>query len=211
MNYRLLFIFLLINIGFINLSHAQEKFTVGIGEEDSQAFRPNFKLVYTPFVGVKTPKGESTFSERQISSDIKNGYSYGVYLGMDIVDKFDSESFGLGVGLLFQEGQHDSDSDIYQLTTESFVGEINFYNTIYRSKKLDIIQQFSLGMGVIYFDYDENRENFSLGVGQLRYMLNLEFNKHFDLDFGGGLFVWSDIGDTQAYGGCIMIQLGYRF
>lgn len=211
MNHRVLFLYFLIFFIFFNCVQAQEKFTVGIGEEESQAFRPNFKLVYTPFVGVKTPKGESTFTEKQISSDIKNGYSYGAYLGIDIVDKFDSESFGLGVGILFQEGHHESDFDIYKLTTESFIGEINFYNTIYRSKKLDIIQQFSLGIGVIYFDYDENRENFSLGVGNLRYMLNLEFNKHFDLDFGGGLFVWSELGDTQAYGGCIMVQLGYRF
>lgn len=173
--------------------------------------RPSIKLFYTPLFGVKTPKGDSAFTERQISSDIENGNGYGLYFGMDIVDKFDSESFNIGFGLIFQETKHGSDLDIYELTADSFLFEVNFYNTFYRSHKLDIMQQFGFSGGAVLFNYDKNREDFASGMGALRYLINFEFYKHFDFDVGGGLFIWGQPGDTQAYGGFFMIQFGYRF
>ena len=173
--------------------------------------RANLKLFYMPLFSIITPKGKSVFQEKQISDDIKNGHGYGAYLGMDIVDKFDSETFNLGLGFLVQETQHDSDIDLYHLKVNSYLFEVNLYNTFYRSNKLDIVQQFGLSAGAVLFDYDKNRDNFTSGMGAARYLVNLEFNKHWDVDIGGGLFVWGQPGETQGYGGFFMIQLGCHF
>jgi hypothetical protein len=146
-----------------------------------------------------------------LTTDIKNGFGYGLYLGLDIVDKFDSETFNMGFGLILQETKHDSDLDLYHLTTDSLLFEVNLYHTFYRSEKLDIIQQFGIGGGGVLFDYDKNREDFYSGMGSFRYLINFEFYSRWDANLGGGLFLWGQPSETLGYGGFFTIALGCRF
>ena len=206
----LLMLGVLFVISFFQI-YAQDSTSNNLEDVQGMRIRPNFKAIYTPFFGVITQKGESSFHEKQITSDIENGYGYGVYIGMDLVDKFDAENFNIGFGLIFQESKHDSNLDIYHLTADSYLFEVNLYNTFYRSKKLDIVQQFGISGGAVVFSYDKNRDDFASGMSAIRYLINFEFFKHYDLDVGGGLFIWGQPGDTLAYGGLFMIQLGYRF
>jgi hypothetical protein len=202
--------FLILSTIFSHLS-AQDDAKSSLDDVQEMKLRVNAKIFYTPLFGIKISNLDTVFKEKQLTSDLKNGHGYGAYIGMDIVDKFETETFNIGFGLLAQETRHDSDLNLYHLTADSYLFEINLYNTFYRSKKIDIIQQFGISGGAVFFDYDKARKDFVSGMGAARYMINLEFYKHWDLDVGGGLFVWGQPGMTQGYGGFFMIQFGCRF
>lgn len=174
-------------------------------------YKIEFSLSAIPFVGVQTPKNQSSFVEKQITPDIKNGSGFGAYLGFDIIDNFDSENFHLGFGLVYQRSLHESELDLYELTVNIYEFEVNANNSFINHENFRIIQQYGLGVGLSEFEYDKNRKDFQSGVATFRYILNFEFYNHFDLHVGGGFFVWGEPGETLAYGGFIFLGAGCRF
>lgn len=195
---------------FPNISAQEDADAENLGIQGTK-LRANIKAFYMPVFSIRPPKDKAIFYKNQITSDIKNGFGYGIYLGLDIIDKFDSETFNIGFGFIFQETKHDSDLDLYHLTTDSLLFEINLYHTFYRSDKLDIIQQFGVGGGGVLFNYEKNREDFYSGMGSFRYLINFEFNNRWDADIGGGLFLWGQPSETLGYGGFFTIAIGCRF
>lgn len=204
-----IFAFLLFS-AFQNLS-AQEESDFENVDEQSTKLRANIKAFYMPVFSIRPPKDKAIFYKNQLTTDIKNGYGYGLYLGLDIVDKFDSETFSFGFGFILQETKHDSDLNLYQLKTNSLLFEVNLFHTFYRSEKLDIIQQFGIGGGGVLFNYDKDREDFYSGMGSFRYIMNFEFYGRWCADIGGGLFLWGQPSETLGYGGFFTISIGCRF